>query len=322
MGTNLVEFYLRKGWEVKNFDIAEPQNSDHLVYWTKGNILNYEEYENAIQSFAPDYFVHLAARTDLLENKDLINGYAENIKGVEFTIAICKKVKSLKRVLFASSRMVCKIDYIPKNYDDYCPPNFYGLSKVIGERLIKNASLEKEWVIFRPTSIWGPWFDSPYIIFFRMIQRRLFYKVIGHDPQKSFGYIGNSVYQISKLIDSEVTHVSGQTFYLCDYPPLKLNRWASMINSEFGRNTLISLPKVMLVPLAKIGDFLLKLGWNRVPITSFRLNNLIAEMVYPTDKLKEICGELPFDLESGVKETVSWMKKHKNRDKLAGKRMN
>ena len=29
--------------------------------------------------------------------------------------------------------MVCRIDYIPKDFDDYCAPNLYGESKVIGE---------------------------------------------------------------------------------------------------------------------------------------------------------------------------------------------
>lgn len=68
---------------------------------------------------------------------------------------------------------------------------------------------------------------------------------------------------------------------------------------------------------AVIGDALQKMGWRRVPLTSFRLQNLITRMVYDTANLEAVCGELPYDLESGVKETIEWMLKYKNRDKLA-----
>lgn len=322
IGTNLVSYFLNLNWEVVNYDIREPQNPDHRPYWIEGDILDYSHYSKQVKTFSPDYFVHLAARTDILENKDLINGYAENIKGVEHTIAIIRQTESLKRVLFASSRMVCKIDHVPENEDDYCPPNLYGLSKVIGERLVKTAHLNCEWSIFRPTSIWGEWFDSPYIIFFRTIQKGFYFNISGYNPFKSFGYIGNSVYQIHKLLMADQALIQSKTFYLCDYPPLFVNEWANLINQQIGKRKIWTVPFAILKPVAMIGDRLLKMGWNRVPITSFRLSNLISNMEYDTQSLQEICGALPFSLEQGVLNTTQWMQHHKNRDKLAGRKMN
>lgn len=322
IGTNLVQYYIDKGYEVLNYDIATPQNDDHNKVWVEGDILDYNKFNNEVLNFSPDYFVHLAARTDMLENRDIINGYAENIKGVEITLQIVNKVPSIKRILFASSRMVCEINHVPTDYDDYCPPNYYGLSKVIGERLVKNSNIDKEWVIFRPTSIWGPWFDSPYIIFFNTIKKGLFFKISNQNPHKSFGYVGNSIHQINSLLFANKDDVDQETFYLCDYPPLILNEWAQLINDKLGKSKILTLPIIFLKPLALIGDFLLKLGWNRVPITSFRLDNLITNMTYPTDNLQKVVGDLPYALEESVNNTVNWMKKNKNRDKLAGKKIN
>lgn len=317
IGTNAVEYFVNKGYKVLNFDIRSPQNIIYNDCWVEGSINNKAQYLQAVKNFAPDYFLHLAARTDLLEEKDLYNGYKTNIEGVKNTIEVVNEVDSIKRVLFASTRLVCRIDYLPKDYEDYCPPNLYGESKVIGEKMVRAAALNKEWALFRPTSIWGPWFDSPYIIFFRTIQKNLYFHPGNYNPAKSFGYVRNSIYQLDKLLQAPAEKVNRKTFYLCDYPPLKLREWSELIRTELNVKKIRSYPMFLLKIAATAGDLLQKTGWKRVPITNFRLNNLTTNMVYDTAELEAICGPLPFSLETGVKETVKWMRTHQNRDKLA-----
>ena len=50
------------------------------------------------------------------------------------------------------------------------PPNLYGESKVIGEKLVQESEINCDWVIVRPTSIWGPWFEHS-SDFFKVIDR-------------------------------------------------------------------------------------------------------------------------------------------------------
>lgn len=317
IGTNAVEYFATRGYNVLNYDFRSPQNEAYIANWVKGDINDFDTYLKITADFSPDYFIHLAARTDLLEEKDLTNGYESNIKGVHKTIDVINRVSSIKRVLFASSRLVCRIDYLPKNFDDYCPPNLYGESKVLGEKIVKQAEINKEWLIFRPTSIWGPWFDTPYIIFFKTIEQNLYFNPGKYNPRKSFGFVKNSIYQLDKLMHAPVDQVHKQTFYLCDYPPLQLQEWSTLISKELQSKKIPTYPVGLLRVAAIFGDLFQKFGWRRVPITSFRLNNLITDMVYDTTALQSICGTLPYDLETGVKETVQWMKTHKNRDKLA-----
>lgn len=317
MGTNAVEYFSSKGYSVLNYDKREPQNKLFKNLWVQGDINDLDFYLSSVKQFKPDYFLHLAARTDLLEKKNLYDGYKTNILGVENTIKVIDSCISIKRVLFASSRLVCKIDYLPKSWDDYCPPNLYGESKVIGEKIVKSSNIRAEWAIFRPTSIWGPWFDSPYIIFFQTIKKNFYFHPGKYKPKKSFGYVKNSIFQLEKLFLTESEYINNKSFYLCDYPAIDVSEWANLIQEGLGTRKIPVIPSFLLKNLSLFGDVLYRLGWNRVPLTSFRYNNLITDMVYDTRNLEFICGDLPYNLKDSVNETIDWMASNSNRDKLA-----
>ena len=243
----------------------------------------------------------------LNEENDL-NGYNANIDGVKNLINILNEESlNVKKTIYTSSRMVCKIDYLPINYDDYCPPNLYGESKMIGEKLIKEKALHP-YIIIRPTSIWGPWFDIPYRTFFDTIKKGSFFMPKYINPKKSFGFVLNSTYQIEKLLFS--SEAINKTFYLSDYPHIELKTWANLIAKYFNVKNPKVLSLMFLKTIAFGGDLLKILGFKNPPLTTFRLNNIITDMVYDLSELESICGELPYSLEEGVKITTNWVKEH------------
>src|SRR5690606_8507754 len=144
------------------------------------------------------YVVHLAARTDLYETRNL-QGYDANIIGVSNVVDIINGLPSVKRTIYASSRMVCRIDYVPETFFDYCPPNLYGESKVLGEKFVRENA-RHDYVIVRPTSIWGPYFEVPYRTFFDTVRKGVFFVPKGHNPMKSFGFVLNTVFQIEQIL--------------------------------------------------------------------------------------------------------------------------
>lgn len=290
-----------------NVDARPPKDTSREHLWLKTNILDAKGLTKAFDEFRPDYLIHLAARTNLLEKRDL-RGYAANIAGVENTIRAAASVGTLRRAIFASSRMVCKIGYVPLSETDYCPPNLYGRSKVLTETIVRSQGTGFEWLIVRPTSIWGPWFDIPYKTFFCAIAQRRYVHPGKHDPEKSFGFVGNAVYQLNQLLTTRHPSILGRTIYQCDYPPLKLRAWAELIRSSMGVSRIHTLPLLPLRIAALLGDVMEAAGV-RAPLSSFRLTNLIAPMVYPTDLLEEICGPLPYSVEIGVRMTVDWLRK-------------
>lgn len=310
IGTNLVEHFVVNGDQVINLDIRPPRNQAHGSYWEKIDLLDAAALRKSVHTFQPDIILHMGARTDL-DGKS-ISDYSVNTVGVSNLLGAIEGLATLHRVIFASSRLVCRIGYQPVDEFDYCPTTLYGESKVEGEKIVRGnaARIPSPWVIVRPTSIWGPWFDVPYKTFFLAIAKGRYFHPKNYNMNKSFGYVGNTVYQLHKLMMASVEMVDGKTFYLADYPPTNVKKMADLIQKTMGVKKVKTLSLGMLRSIAFVGDILKQAGWQQTPLTSFRLNNLLTEMVYALKSLEEIVGELPYSLESGIKETVAWMREN------------
>ena len=137
---------------------------------------------------------------------------------------------------------------------------------------------------------------------------------------KSFGYVGNAVFLLDKLLATD-NELSGQTIYLTDLELMEVKDWANTIRREAGTSPVREVPLFFLKGLAKIGDFMTFVGWRRAPLTSFRLSNLITDMDFDTSELARLVGstELPYGSEGGVKETLRWLgefKKKQDKDMI------
>jgi nucleoside-diphosphate-sugar epimerase len=308
IGTNLMEMYASRGCEVVNLDISKPRNYLHSKYWREVDILDGSALTRSVREFNPDVVFHMAARTDLDGTK--VESYLENTLGVQNMIDAIKGVGSLRRAIFASSRLVCKIGYAPKNEYDYFPTTPYGESKVAGELIVRDAmdQLDCEILIVRPTSIWGPWFEIPYKNFFLAIANKQYFHPGSIKILKSFGYVENTIYELDKLMYAPPSSVVGKTFYLADYPPVDVAFMANTIQETMRVPPIKHLSINVLRIIALFGDIFKILGWRNPPLTSFRLNNLVTPMEYELNPLKEVVGDLPYSMEDGVKKTIAWMR--------------
>ena len=307
IGTNLVEFFLVRGCTVKNLDVSPPRNASHIDYWESVDLLDAGSLADKVKNFSPDYVFHLAARTDL--NGSSLDDYPENTVGVANIIEALRELPKLKKVIFFSSRLVCKIGYSPASEFDFFPTTKYGESKVAGENIVreKMKGISVSYCIVRPTSIWGPWFDVPYKDFFTAVSNGKYVHPLNRKIRKSFGYVGNTIHQLNSLMNSDDKSINAKVFYLADYPEIEVSEFANCIRRGLGKSRIKEVPMCALRLLAKIGDLLKIFGWKNPPLTSFRLNNLTTEMVYDLDELKSVVGDLPFSMSHGVKDTLQWL---------------
>ena len=119
-----------------NLDISAPKNSEHSKLYRRCDILDLAALTTAMESFRPSAVVHLAARTDLEEDAGL-QGYAANIEGVRNLLQVVARTPSIKRVLFASSKLVNKNGQQAGSVSEYAPDTVYGMSKALGEQLVE-----------------------------------------------------------------------------------------------------------------------------------------------------------------------------------------
>lgn len=313
IGTNLVEFFLHKGCEVLNIDIKKPQNRDHHKVFTNVDIRDRDSLLEAFRSFAPTHVVHLAARADLHETKDA--SYDTNIQGVENMVRTVTEQPSVERCIFTSTKLVCPTDYRPRSMDDYCPNTLYGESKVEGEKIVKSDTTMKcDWCIVRPTSIWGPWSMLPHIPygkFFVMLARGRYFHPGHTNPPKSFGYVGNAVFQIEKLLNAPREEMHRQIFYLSDYATFAIRDWANSISMQLRGKKVHTIPEPLVRLFALCGDVLKQCGVKEPPFSSFRMRNMQANTSrVPMEPTERITGPLPYSMQQGVEDTITWFKKY------------
>ena len=165
IGTNVIEYLLSKNIKLLNVDINEPKIKNHFEFWRKVDILDYTKLAHYVSNFNPTHVLHLAASLGMEHNS--LDTLGTNIDGVKNIIKVSNKVESIKKVVFTSSLLVCKNGYIPEDESDYCPPNFYGESKMLGEKLVRDSTTHFNWAIVRPTSIWGRGLSIPTRHFFK-----------------------------------------------------------------------------------------------------------------------------------------------------------
>ncbi len=219
IGTNLVAAYLRERIPVVSLDHRPPRVPAHRSVWEEVDIRDLERLTEPLRTFAPTVVVHLAARTDLRGRS--IEDYSPNTRGVENLIT-ASSVLSTPPILFASSRLVCEIGYVPKHDTDWRPSTHYGNSQGQGRadraRALQTGALGDRSADFNL----GPLVRCSVPELLRRRPRRPISAAQAEVIRKSFGYVDNTVHQLQELARAPEDSVAGRVFYLADY-----SRWRS-----------------------------------------------------------------------------------------------
>ena len=288
-----------------NVDIAPPKKREHENAWTKVDILDDRQLIRTFGEFQPEVVFHLAARADLAERRSL-SSYAANVEGVRNVVNAVTAAGSVRRSVFASSRLVFDLGYVPQHERDYHPSTLYGQSKALGEEIVRTAAPTLGiWIIVRPTGIWGPWFGSPYRDLFRAIRRGLYVHPGRRQVRKSYGYVENTVRQMMQLLVAPEAAVHEKTFWLAD-DPVVVREWTDLIADELNAPRIRTLPVALLRTLGRFGDVIQAAGVGQAPLTSFRVNNMVTDMFYETGESKSLLGPPSVSLAEGVRRTVDW----------------
>lgn len=305
IGSNLIEELLKQDdVELLNIDLEESPIEEFNAITKICDIRDRERLEIIIKDFNPTHIIHLAARTDL-DGKTL-DDYSSNTIGVKNLLDVANNLADVQKILITSSMLVCKSGYQPSGELDYCPNTVYGESKVETEKITRAANLKCDWAFLRPTSIWGPWFKVPYRNFFDMVMSRRYFHIGKKSCTKTYGYIGNSVYQIIQILNDTTICKSHKVFYIGD-KPTNIEDWANEIGGTLGFK-IPRLPFWTLKAAGYVGDFLKVFGYH-FPMTSFRLKNMTTDNVLDLTVTNLVAPNPPYDRITGIKHTLDWLKR-------------
>ena len=306
IGTNLSIRLLELGYQVINLDLKKPKSKFLKKTYIFCDITNLTDLNSIIENYKPHYLVNLAARTDL--NGNNISDYKVNTLGVENICISLMNNTSIKKALFASTMLVSRVGHIPLCNNEYSADTFYGKSKVEGELIVKkySDSLPAHY-IFRPTSIWGPWFQKPYRDFFDLLLAGRYFKIGKSSSTKTFGYVENSVNQIISLMECEKEIQKDILIYIGDSVPLNIDAWADQITKIAGLRKPIKIPFLLIWIGGVFGDFL-KLFKINFPLNLFRIKNMTTDNIIPNTPIIELTKYPSINIEDGIKSTLKWIK--------------
>lgn len=302
IGKNLSSYLETLDYEVFGIDI----NCSNSTNKFNIDINIYEDLNRIFKFILPEVVIHLAARIDISD--DPIWDYKTNILGVQNLIKVTEELESVKRVIWTSTQLVNKLGSKFIDYNHYNANTVYGASKIIGEQLVRNSVYKKDWVIVRPSTVWGPGMSDHYLSFIKYIDKGIYFNITLKKIYKSFSYIGNTCFQIEKIVYANSDLINRRTFYLSDYKPLELHEWTKEINLALNRKKVYSLPIILSYMIASLFLLFKKFKFiKKVPISFYNISNIGTTYINNND-LEVITGSLPFNMKDGVRNTIKWYK--------------
>lgn len=299
IGTNLHIHLKKNGFKVLSIDIKKPKIKKLLNDFKKISILEKDSLKKIIDEFKPEIIINAAARTDL--NGKSLSDYSENFQGLE-NLLQASTSKRVELFIHFSSMLVCKLGYLPKHDTDYCPDSYYGQSKVLSEQVFSKYDLGSTTKkIVRPTSIWGMWMGEPYIKFFDAIYAKRFFLIKGKETNRTFGYVGNLLGQISSLIAN--FDQGRDCYYLGDLKATNIKDWAFLVSEKMKKGKINSLPPFVFFCSAVFGSFL-SLLHIPFPMNLRRYRNMTTDYVIPQEWIPK--SEITYPLDEAIEETLEW----------------
>lgn len=304
IGTNFIDRLRTLDVSIVNLDIKPPYKAAHRSLWHPCDILEAEPLGRCFSDFKPTHVVHLAARTDTVS--DRLEDYEANTEGTARVLEAIKRTPGIGRVIITSTQFVHKPGPLPKHDTDYDPHTTYGQSKVITEQLTREAELPCDWTLTRPTNIWGPWHPRYPDEFWKVLRKGWYFHPGGKDAIRSYGYVGNVVHQIMKVITAPAPLVHEKVYYLGD-EPVPLSRWVQGFSKAITGKPARVVPGPFVRGLALFGDAVTRAGLS-FPITSSRFRSMTQDYPTPMKPTLETFGPPPYSIEQGIEQTVSWLK--------------
>ena len=147
----------------------------------------------------------------------------------------------------------------------------------------------------------------------RAIRRGFYFHPSGPPVIRSYGYVGNVVCQMVRLMLADVKAVDGRVFYVGD-PPRDLREWVNGFSHALRGHSVVVVPRPLLKIMGLAGDLITQLRGREFFIHSSRYRSMVTSDVAPMANTYALIGPSPMSPDHGVVETVRWLQRFDGRD--------
>jgi nucleoside-diphosphate-sugar epimerase len=309
IGTNLIlsmrQKYADNSASIYIIDILPPQipliNNEN---WIKLDILDRNAVLSTFREVQPDFVIHLAAETSCDISYSLDN-YLVNTTGSENIYTACEDA-NVDFLINTSTQYVNQSRNTPVSDHDYAPYTSYGESKVIAENLLRKGNYTYNWVIIRPTNVWGKWHLRYSRELWKVVREGRYFHPGRKPVIRSYAYVGNVCEQILTLLELRNNdEVARNVFYVGDQP-LDSYVWMNTFSKAILKKQVKVVPRTVIFLAAVLGSLLKKVKIS-FPITLPRYKNITSDNPAPMEKTFRILGSPKYSIQEGVDTTTNWL---------------
>ena len=248
-----------------------------------------------------DTVIHLAARVHVMNDRaadPLAEFRKVNVAGTK-ALAVQAQRAGVRRFVYLSSIKVNGEATKGKEFraDDlpgYLDP--YGQSKWEAEQALREIATASglEWVIVRPTLVYGPGVRGNFLSLLRMVDRGLPLPLGGSRNRRSLVSVYNLVDLLANVIDHPAA--PGNTFLVKDAEDLSTSELVNRIGKAMHKRVrMLAVPPALLVLSARL------LGQKKIA------QRLLDSLVVNTEKTAEVLGwNAPMSLDCAMEKTCCW----------------
>lgn len=195
----------------------------------------------------------------------------------------------------------------PLKEENQCHPfSSYGKTKREAEEwlLQQNLPEKKKLIILRPPMVHGEGDKGNLGLLYKLISKGIPYPLASFDNKRSFISIDNFSYFINQIIENKELLENG-IYHISDDEAVSTKEIIEIIKKVENNNTLnLSLPKVLVKFLAKIGDII------PLPLNTKRLKKMTGDLVVSNQKIKNALGitQLPISAKKGIEIAIKSFK--------------
>jgi len=253
----------------------------------EGNIED-KKIIDVIIKYKPDIVIHLAALTGLKKcHDDPEMAFRTNVYGTFNVVSGC--IKSGSKIIFISSREVYgeTTSKATKEDDPLVPNNTYGLTKMLGESLVKLAGVKQnlDYTILRLTNVYGPGGDqygAQVIVRDAITSGEI--RILGGEQKLNYIYVEDVVDVLNIVLVNK--HASREVFNVGSKDTISIKDFVTMVSKKIGKE--------------------IKLHY--LPMRETETCNFEPDL---TKINKNLGFEAKIPLEEGIRKTIEWYKNNK-----------
>ncbi len=317
IGSFIVEEALRRGfdtWAGVRGSSSRSYLGDPRIHFIELDFSSEDRLAQALDGHNFDYVVHAAGVTKCLTASDFMK---VNYQGtVNLVNAILKTKMPMRRFIYLSSLSVFGAIREEQPYqeitehDTPCPNTAYGKSKLKAEQFLDSIGNEFNYIVLRPTGVYGPR-EKDYFLMAKSIKQHVDFSVGFQRQDITFVYVQDVVQAVFLALDHGM---SGRKYFLSDGNVYQSSTFSDYLHEELGKPWWIRV-KAPIWVLRLVTFFGEHIGRMRHTITALNNDkfNILKQRNWRCD-IEPACDELGYhphyDLRKGVTESVAWYKEN------------